>query len=247
MKLHILNDLHIEFADFTIPATDSDVIILAGDIGVGLSGLDWLKTQRLNKPVIYVPGNHEYYQHDLKLIDTLRDHAPPNVHVLNDNSVEINGVRFLGSTLWTDFALFGETGKIAAIQTARENMTDFSIIANAGKLFTPEDSMTLHRNSRDWLTNRLAEKFRGKTVVVTHHAPSSRSVDPRYAKNLLTAAFASNLEDMLDGSRVTLWVHGHLHGAFDYEISGTRVLCNPRGYVPFEITKEFVPDLVVEI
>ena len=213
MKLHILNDLHIEFDDFVPPATDADVVILAGDIGVGLEGLRWTEARFPDKPVIYVPGNHEFYHHDLALIEELKAEAPGRIHVLNDDQVIIDGVRFLGSILWTDFALFGEADRFFAMQTARKQMTDFSIIKNQGRRFTPEDAARLHTVSRGWLASMLTESFDGRTVVVTHHAPSSRSVHPRYARDLLTPAFASNLEMLMDSDRVSLWVHGHMHDA----------------------------------
>lgn len=247
MKLHILNDLHIEFGDFTIPNTDADVIILAGDIGVGMEGLTWIEGQNLNKPVIYIPGNHEFYHNDIRLIDKLKTQAPDNVRVLNDDAVVIEGVRFLGSILWTDFLLFGETDKYFSVQCARKGMNDFEIIRINGKRFTPEDSIEMHEKSRDWLSCMLSVPFNGKTVVVTHHAPSPRSVPLRFAKDLLTPAFASNLEGLMDGSRVALWAHGHTHDVFDYEVFGTRVVCNPRGYVSYQENTEFIPDLVVEI
>ncbi len=247
MKIHILNDLHIEFKDFEPPITDADVVVLAGDIGVGMEGLHWAQARFPDKPVIYVPGNHEFYQHDITLINELKAEAADNIHVLDDDQVIIDGVRFLGSILWTDFALFGEADKFFAMQTARQQMTDFSIIQNHGQRFTPEDAIKLHEASRDWLTIMLAEPFDGKTVVVTHHAPSSQSVHPRYARNLLTPAFASNLENLMDGDRVTLWIHGHMHESFDYEVYGTRVVCNPRGYAPEAPNPEFKQDYTYKI
>ena len=247
MKLHILNDLHIEFEDFAPPVTDADVVILAGDIGVGLEGLRWAEERFPDRPVIYVPGNHEFYHHDLSLLEELKAQAPELIHVLNDNQVDIDGVRFLGSTLWTDFALFGEADKFFAMQQARQQMTDFSIIQNNGQRFTPEDAIQFHTASRGWLAAMLAEPFAGKTVVVTHHAPSSQSVHPRYANDLLTPVFASNLENLMDGDRAALWVHGHMHESYDYEIYGTRVVCNPRGYAPNALNPDFRPNLGMEV
>ena len=246
MKLHILNDLHIEFEDFAPSATDADVVVLAGDIGVGMDGLRWAETRFPNRPVIYVPGNHEFYHHDMALIDEFKAEAPDNIHLLADDQIVIDGTRFLGSILWTDFALFGEADKFFAMQAARQRMTDYSIIHNHGRRFTPEDAIRLHTASRDWLTVMLAEPFDGKTVVVTHHAPSSRSVHPRYARDLLTPAFASNLEHLMDGNRAAMWVHGHMHESFDYEVYGTRVICNPRGYAPMALNPDFRSDWVVE-
>jgi Icc-related predicted phosphoesterase len=247
MKIHILNDLHTEFEDFVVSTTDADVVILAGDIGVGMEGLRWAKARFPNRPVIYVPGNHEFYHHDITLIDELKAEAPDNIHVLNDDQVVIDGVRFLGSILWTDFDLFGEADKFFAMEQARRQMTDFSIIQNRGQRFTPEDAIKLHTASRDWLAIMLAEPFDGKTVVITHHAPSSQSVHPRYARDLLTPAFASNLENLMDGDRAALWIHGHMHESVDYEVYGTRVVCNPRGYAPMALNRGFRPDWTIMI
>lgn len=238
MKLHILNDLHIEFDTFEPPPTDADVVVLAGDIGVGLEGLYWAQSYFTDTPVIYVPGNHEFYHHDIALIDELKACAPNNIYVLNNDEVEIDGVRFLGCVLWTDFALFGEADKWFSMQRARQGMNDFAIIQNNGRRFTPEDAVQRHTASRAWLAEKLAQPFTGKTVVVTHHCPSSKSVPRR---------FANHLEDLMGDDRVALWIHGHTHDPFDYEVNGTRVVCNPRGYAPHDLTPGFRPDWVVEI
>lgn len=247
MKVHILNDLHIEFEDFEPPATDADVVVLAGDIGIGTGGLHWAEERFPHGPVVYVPGNHEFYRHDIALIDDLKTRAPEHIHVLNDDQVIIDGVRFLGSILWTDFALLGKADTFFAMQQAQQCMTDFSIIRNSGRDFTPQDAIGLHVASRDWLAATLAQPFDGKTVVVTHHAPSSQSVSPRYAGDLLSPAFASNLEALMGGDRAALWIHGHVHDSFDYEVCGTRVVCNPRGYAPKALNRGFRPDRVVEV
>ncbi len=108
MKLHILSDLHTEFAGFSPPDTNADVVILGGDIGVGLGGIEWAAAHFADMPVIYVPGNHEYYGHAIELDDDLVNESVANIHVLNNDTVVINGVRYLGSTLWTDFRFYGE-------------------------------------------------------------------------------------------------------------------------------------------
>ena len=247
MKLHILSDLHIEFADFEPPQTEADVVVLAGDIGVGVGGIGWAEQHFTDKPVIYVPGNHEYYHHDLTVIDELKASAPENFHVLDDGQITIDNVRFLCSVLWTDFALFGEGDRFFSMQRARQVMADFSVIQNDGRTFLPEDSIRLHEGSRGWLSAMLAEPFEGKTVIVTHHAPTSKSVAPRFATELLTPAFASDLEALIDVGEPVLWIHGHMHDSFDYAIYATRVVCNPRGYPEEAAVSGFRPDLVVEI
>lgn len=247
MKLHILNDLHVEFDDFIVPETDADAVILAGDIGVGFGGLDWASKRIPDKPVIYILGNHEFYNHDIRIVDQLKGKAADHVHVLDNDEVIINGTRFLGCTLWTDFKIDGVAGEIRAVLSARSGMPDFSLVSIDDRKFEPKDSIMLHEQSRAWLSDRLDESFPGSTVVVTHHAPSARSRHPRFEGHPLNPAFMSNLESLMGGERVQLWLHGHMHDSFDYDVSGTRVMCNPRGYSPRALNPDFRSDLVIEI
>jgi predicted phosphodiesterase len=245
MKLHILSDLHTEFADFVPPASDADVVVLAGDIGVGTAGLEWAARQFPGTPVIYVPGNHEYYDHSLDLIDDLRASAPGHIHVLDNDALELGSVRFLGTTLWTDFLLYGEGEAWFARQRAKRGMRDFTVIRNGDRRFTPEDSVQLHEASRAWLDSELQSDFNGPTVVVTHHLPAWPSISKRYVNDPLNPAFASSLEEIIEQNRPELWIHGHTHVPCDYDLFATRVICNPRGY-PGEPTG-FSPGLVVEV
>ena len=128
MKLHILSDVHVEFGPYDAPETDADVVVLAGDIHVGRNGFDWAREQFPNKPVLYVLGNHEYYGKALpKFADKLRELAEgTNVHILEQDSLTLDGVTFLGCTLWTDFELFGDP-RIAGYEAAQK-MTDYKRI-----------------------------------------------------------------------------------------------------------------------
>lgn len=247
MKLHILSDVHIEFDDFEPPETDADMVILAGDIGVGLGGLSWAERHFPDRSVIYVPGNHEYYGHDISLTTALKNGAPENVTVLSDDMLVVDDVRFLGSTLWTDFRLHGEGEAWFARQQARQSMNDFVNIRHGERTFRPEDSVVLHEASRAWLVGRLEQEFDGPTVVVTHHLPASSSIAKRYTNDPLNPAFASSLEPLIEQYQPALWVHGHTHQAFDYALFETRVVCNPRGY-PGEYDRSgFRPDLTVVV
>lgn len=247
MKLHILSDLHTEFADFVPPETDADVVILAGDIGVGLCGIKWAAEYFPSAPVIYVPGNHEYYGHDITLIEGLVAQSAANIQVLNDDKAVIDGIRFLGSTLWTDFQLFGEGNARVSCQHATQWLTDFKVIKYRGCAFTPEDSVELHEASRAWLDRELGTPFDGPTVVVTHHLPASMSVARRYTNDALSPAFASRLENLIEKYHPELWIHGHTHVPCDYELVDTRIVCNPRGYPQENLDSAFDPGLVVEL
>jgi predicted phosphodiesterase len=250
MKLSILSDLHLEFSTFSPFNTDADVIVLAGDIAKGTKGIQWARSVFPEKEIIYVPGNHEFY--GVERMNTLEEMrivaAETGIHLLDNAALEIGGVRFLGATLWTDFCLFGDEKKEAAMMAGQNGLNDFRIIFERalGK-FTPARSIELHEASVDWLTSMLDSPFGGKTVVVTHHLPSEKSVVDRFKKEWLSACFASDLDHLF--GKMDLWIHGHTHDNLDYETNGTRVICNPRGYVTYRGQEnfDFNPALVVEI
>ena len=234
MKLNVLSDLHLTREALERPANDADVVILAGDIARPKQAISW--ASGFAKPVLYVPGNHEFYGNTvagtLEALETLC--AGTQIRVLSNKETVIGNVRFLGTTLWTDFMLFDTSDeREAAIQEAIACMYDFRKIfvddAERG-LFTPADSVSLFHAQEKWLQNTLAEPHAGPTVVITHHAPFRKSIHSRFSGSLLNACFVSNAEHLVDGRRVCLWVHGHTHDSFDYFLNGTRVVCNPRGY-----------------
>lgn len=223
-----MSDRHPPWA---VPPTDADVVVLAGDIHNGTAAVDWAERTFPARAVLYVPGNHEYYDGEYhEVARALRERtANSNVRLLDNEEVVIDGVRFLGSTLWTDFELFGEPTLVQAIEESLRYVVDFRAIRFGDDgLFTPEHSLVLHREARDWLADRLHRRFAGKTVVVTHHAPHASSVHPKWGASLTSAAFVSNLDAML--GKAALWIHGHTHDGFDYTVNGTRVVANPMGY-----------------
>jgi predicted phosphodiesterase len=248
MKIHVLSDLHTEFGRFEIPKTDADVLVLAGDIGAKLAGLE-LATLQLEIPVLYVAGNHEYYGAAIPdLTEKLRDAARDSQIQFLENDVFVHQhVRFLGCTLWTDFAILGLEHRALAMWEAEQKMNDYRLIRkspNFGR-FRPQDTVSLHFASVKWLQSQLEIPFSGRTVVVTHHAPSAKSFDPKYQTDHLSAAFGSNLEALIENSRIDLWIHGHTHYCVDYVLHGTRILSNQRGY-PDQLCAGFVPNLVLE-
>jgi DNA repair exonuclease len=253
MKLHVLSDLHLGFEPFERPRTEADLVVLAGDIARPREAV--AGALEFARPVVYVAGNHEFYGGSIEgtLAELKRLCAGSHVHLLDDSELVLDGVRFLGTTLWTDFELFGAgERKAAAMAEATRLLRDFSRITlgeSAKAAFTPEDSVTLFRRHAGWLETRLAEPHDGPTVVITHHAPSPRSIHPRFADSLLNACFVSDLERLTGSDRAQLWIHGHTHDSFDYTLNGTRVLCNPRGYAKGEVNENprFDPNLTVEV
>lgn len=253
MKLNILSDLHLSCGVLEMPQNDADVVILAGDIARPLEAVSW--AFGFAKPVLYVPGNHEFYGSSMAdTVEELRQLcAGTSIHVLDCDEIILGGVRFLGTTLWTDFMLFGEGAqRMLAMQAAQNFMRDFSKIHTdevPDRLFTPGDSAALCQVHASWLESRLAEPHAGPTVVITHHAPSRQSIHPRFAGSPLNACFVSDLDYLADGRRAQLWVHGHTHDSFDYLLNGTRVVCNPRGYAKAGVNENplFDRNFLVEI
>lgn len=256
MKLLIYSDLHLNAFSFQ-PDKDlldaADVVVLAGDIDEGIKGVSWAAEAFVGKPVLYVPGNHEFYEHHRpSMLTALRRAAfkTPNVQLLDNDAVEIDGTWFLGATLWTDYELFvpdnadrhaRSIDMIASMNECRRALNDYKLIyervnahgktAKAG-LVQPYDLLEVHRASRAWLQRTLTglkEKHpQAKKVVITHHAPAPESLGKWYAKPT-SPAYASNLPAELMGG-ADLWIHGHIHAAADYHRHGCRVLANPRGY-----------------
>ncbi len=243
MRILVLSDLHNEFTVFKPTEVEADVIVLAGDIDNGDKGLRWARDTWPRHPIVYVAGNHEYYHGDIvETLALMRQTAQAlGIHLLEENEIVIDGVRFLGTTLWTDFDYFGADKKAGAMEEGQRHLSDFHVIRNGAQdLFTPAQSVDLHQHSLAWLIARLKEPFDGPTVVVTHHLPSVKSVALRFLDTPLSACFVSHL-DYLFG-KMDVWIHGHTHDCFDYVANGTRVVCNPRGYV----TERHVENLVFE-
>lgn len=251
MRAWIFSDLHIDVNARTPwvipePRPEHDVVIVAGDICQGLErGVCWIAEHGLNRnPVIYVPGNHEYYGFDFDAERAAGRAAAahfPNIHVMDRGAVAIDGVVFVGATLWTDYRLYGERSAEAAMMRAERTMNDHRMIRRRDRLWEASDAAVEFEQSAKWLETQL-EAHGGECVVVTHTAPSLRSIAAQYQTDLLSAAFASNLDPVVERTR--LWVHGHTHAGRDYRLGQCRVISNPRGYTRFDEVLGFRPELI---
>ena len=268
MKIWILSDLHHRLradmrvaSDVSADVPNADVCVLPGDVCDNMeASLEWVGREIAPKmPVVMVPGNHEFYGYD---VPTARRMAAgmaqaSGIRLLDDGIARIGGVTFAGSTLWTDFRLFEGTdapdthSRSACMYEARRKFADFDEIwateasdRQMARLLTPRDACVLNAAGVEFLRGLAPPD--GPLVVVTHHAPSVRSVAPEYAGLATTAAFASRLDDVVAGSGAALWIHGHLHQSADYRIGGTRVVCNPRGPENRQ-NPGYDPALVIEI
>jgi predicted phosphodiesterase len=250
VRLHVISDLHVEYGAFEFPMVDADVVVLAGDIGLGTAGVLLARQWSDGRPVLFVAGNHEYYRHALPALTAeLREAVVDStVHVLENDELVLDGVRFLGCTLWSDFLAAGAAERERSMSVCGRLLNDYEVItwSAEGRRLRPGDTLALHEASRHWLAARLAVPFDGPSVVITHHAPLVRLRPPSPVHRAMLGAFASDLTALMDGDRVALWIHGHTHRVADLEVHGTRVISNPRGY-RHEPVAAFDPRLVVEV
>lgn len=264
MKIQLLSDLHLEVHPQFVPepAPDADLLVLAGDIGsyqndsqvagdnFGLERFsplpqwgDW------PTPVVFVPGNHEYDMQDFDAAhDRLRRTCDRlGLLWLERETLVLDGVRFVGTTLWSDFDALADheqctdlTRRLRLRQKAFRAANFYLAKTGTSRAGTPWLAEPMREQAlacMAWLEDALARPFDGPTVAITHFAPSLRSADPRYGLAPGTAGFCNALDHLLP--RATLWLHGHLHAPSDYTVQGQqadgtpwqcRVVANPLGY-----------------
>ncbi|WP_144637573.1 metallophosphoesterase [Bordetella genomosp. 13] len=263
MKIQLLSDLHLETnADFTpVAAPGADMLILAGDIGTcQLPSNDFGLRQfsprdRWPVPVAYLPGNHEYDHQDFDAAhDTLRELCDTlGIRWLERESLVIDGVRFVGTTLWADFDAMVQPDDTLAEALRKRGKAfraaDFYLekagTTRGGQPFLAEQVREHALACQDWLRAALDAGFDGPTVAVTHFAPTLSSADPRYGLTPGTAGFCNSLDPLLP--RADLWLHGHLHHAFDYVRQGCRIVANPLGYASKGEQRAFEPALLLDL
>ena len=264
MKIQLLSDLHLEVHPGFVPepAPGADVLVLAGDIGSYQSG-SLLQDEDFGlarfsplpqyagwpTPVLLVPGNHEYDMQDFDAAQTRLRATCERLGLvwLERESVVLDGVRFVGTTLWSDFDALADAAQVSDL-AQRLKMRDKAFRAanfylkktgstRAGQPFLAEAMRDQALLCQEWLHDALAAPFDGPTVAVTHFAPSLRSADPRYGLVPGTAGFCNALDALLEHAQ--LWLHGHLHAPSDYRVQGQRsngtpwqcrVVANPLGY-----------------
>ena len=228
----IYSDLHNEFALFSPPATDAEIIVLAGDIDVQSRGVEWAN-KAFNRPVIYCSGNHEFYKgHIDHTLRKMREAAAPHVHVLENQVWIYNQTRFLVSTAWTDFSSTGDV--LAASSMCRRWMNDFKVIRAEERFrrLRPEDVIKRNHIAYDFLFSELAKPFDGKTAVITHHCPVPEVSGEKHDGHLC-AAYTNCWHALVE--KADLWIFGHTHRSVDVTVGRCRVVSNPRGY-PYENT-----------
>ncbi|TYO61473.1 metallophosphoesterase [Bradyrhizobium hipponense] len=258
MRLWVLSDLHVELTrGWDLPAGDArpqfDVLVVAGDlIPRAERGVKWLQERVPDKPIVYIPGNHEAYGTDIdRTVEKAKVAAAgTNIHVLRHDSLQIGNVTFAGATLWTDFNLFGDQHR--AMVVATERMNDFRKIRINRYLerFRPGHALARHLQARAFLDAEMRRPRGGPLVVVTHHAPipsRARRLGPydfgaQLSDEEVLTAYRSALTSLMWPAPVAngkpqlrpadLWIYGHTHESEDTVIGATRVVSNATGYGP---------------
>jgi predicted phosphohydrolase len=239
MKVRLLSDLHLEFEPFDLSYLGEDILVLAGDVSARIEQTMTLVRNYLEEnhhpQIIFILGNHDYYHKSLQETHTFYENIDiDRFHYLQDESVVIQGTRFHGTTLWTDM----DNGDQKTMLISSHVINDYKQI----KGFTPAQSYVIHRNSKKKLIKCL-NKSKEPVVVVSHHLPSHKSINPKYKSFPASGAFASHLDYIV--VKAYMWIHGHTHSNLDYMIDNTRVLCNPKGYK--DENKDFNAYLIIEI
>lgn len=225
-RLRVVSDLHLEFQiddgvsrlrTVAGEPDDFDVMVVAGDLANFRSLAEGLirLTMLVQKPIVYVLGNHEgygaSYQHALQLARRVAAHQP-HLHVLEREAIQLEGVRFVGATLWFPYE---------GPRSTDDYLSDFKAVAGL----------------RSWLgeyaeasERSLEQLVDADTVVVTHHMPHPKSIHPKYQGNALNPYFLHDMSHLIERAKPKLWIHGHTHEPCDYHVGPTRIVCNPAGY-----------------
>ncbi|WP_025661829.1 metallophosphoesterase [Rhizobium sp. IBUN] len=270
MRAWIISDIHHRRMDVLwsdgLVVPDADICISAGDIANSIAeSVAYLRLHvEPRMPVILILGNHDYYGSGIDFVieRARRLTKSTQIHLLENESLIVGENRFVGATLWTDFAVsVGEDEHIPpaerrakAFGLVPSRMMDFYSIFRSDERHPGENGMVTvkeilerHVRSRDFIDHELSQPFDGRTIVVTHHAPLMQSFDPSFFGNVTNAAFASDLSDLICRRRPSLWIHGHIHKFRDYMADDTRIICNPVGYQREKYISGFRPGFVIEL
>lgn len=260
MNIQLLSDIHLETHPQwrATPLAGADVLVLAGDIGSYQSGSrlegndfgleHFSPLHGWPTPVVFVPGNHEYDGLEFdEAHERLREACGRlGIHWLERETLILQGIRFAGTTLWSDFDALGndEKSRTKAFRAANYYLNKTGTLRN-GIPWLADGVRQQALVCQEWLRSALSMPHSGPTVVVTHFAPSLHSADPRYGRTPGTAGFCNALDDLLP--HAALWLHGHLHAPSDYVHHGCRVVANPLGYARKNEQLHHRPNLLIEI
>lgn len=257
MKIKVFSDLHLEFRGYLFdhihmehPDDKDTTLILSGDISTGTTAKPFVEEMCKHfKHVLMTCGNHEFYYNDFeKVIADWQQYeiseAPRNFHFLYNDWRILDGVRFLGGTMWTSF----NDGDPISMGAAHRMMNDYAEIRSKGERITPHFVLREHDRFMEFLIKKFDEPFEGKTVVMTHHSPGNELKRRGRRGDRIGACYFADIEEVIGyHDCVALWSHGHTHQNWDYMINNTRVVCNPYGYWGEATNPGFDREMIIEV
>jgi hypothetical protein len=256
VRFQIMSDLHIDHPGargFPPPSPGVEVVLIGGDVCDGLPrAIQQTRSAYPAELIVQIAGNHEFYgkpPYGEHL--ALGRECAHNLGVClleNDSVVLGDGTRIIGTTLWTDYTLLGDTSRIHAMHVARDIMQDHKRIKwskQPWRRFRPEEARQLHLTSRAFIESELRKDHDGPTIVLTHHAPIVAAVQPNLRDRLISSAYASDLHDLVNRYQPDYWISGHTHYSYHALLGRTRLLSNPCGYA--DENRSFDPALTIDI
>lgn len=253
MKINLMSDLHLEFIQNENDIMDvgsGDVLLLCGDILVSkyvekskIYNKFLSECSKNYEKVLYIFGNHEYYGGDIVQVDAwLPNYISEkfnNITVLNGTSYTLNDAWIVvGATLWTNY---NDEDPLVMLNTKR-SLNDFQRITFSGKSLRPEFIVDLNKEHLQAIKNTVSTNANKNIIVMTHHAPSSRSIHEVYRFSVINGAYANNLDNFIsENTNIKYWLHGHTHFGWDYKINQCRVICNPYGYFNYDYEENYSP------
>lgn len=256
MRLKIFSDIHLEFSNAGYdhiwqpnPEDRNTILLLAGDIGVGMQARTFVEELCKNfHSVLLICGNHEFYGQEYMTVlngwkNFEENEADKNFHFLDRDTRIIDGVRFIGDTMWTSF----EHGDQRLMARAEYAMNDYGRIKVGDNFLKPAFTFQRHTEFINYLEQKLAEPFDGKTVVMTHHSPLNYGRIKYHGPSYDPFYFACLENRIKEWGKPDLWVHGHAHVSHDTQVGNTRILANPHGYLNYSVNTKFNKDIIIEL
>lgn len=259
MKIHFYSDIHADINNIQNPATvidtseHADLYIDAGDTGSLLATQRFYRNSFWNdKQAVFIAGNHLCYG----IYDTLSTveeslsnefHINNNVSFLQNSEKHFGDIVVLGTTLWTDFKVFGS--QELSLKYAVRALNDFrSVMYTEDAYLSPKDTVVLNSLAKKYIHKRLKKNPTKKYIIVTHHTPSLRSSSPQYLNDPITPCFCNDMEDFIEQhDNILMWIHGHVHNAVYYMIGNVPIICNPYGYKTYQEASGYVSNAVLEV
>jgi len=228
IRLYNWSDLHLErskysyeilFQELDLDEDFINILTLTGDISRPHHPEYEILFENMSgafNHVIYVAGNHEYQgtTYTMKEIKSfIRQMLKPfkNIHFLDNSTIEIEDLVFIGTTLWSHIPKVYEND----IQNV---ISDYkSINWNKNEPFKVCHTNGLNYEARIFLRKALEYNKNKRCIVLTHHSPlfsvpedNFYTANPKHVGNYISYSYNNNLIDFFQDP-IILWIFGHTH------------------------------------